>query len=135
MYHQGRTKENSFMKVISTYGIYRTSSESVLIDCSEGVCRQRKAFKLFRSATHHHMEDIMGYSVLIQRFGRVDSFGQPCMKTLEISSEGVEHVRGMGISIQEMPCHSPTTFRLSSLMSGELIIWDHFQSQRIVSTS
>jgi hypothetical protein len=30
------------------------------------------------------MEDIMGYSILMRRFGRVDSFGQPCMKTLEI---------------------------------------------------
>jgi hypothetical protein len=65
MYHQGRTKENSFLKVVFTYGIHHTSSESVLMDFSEGVCRQRKAFKLFRSATHHHMEDIMGYSVLM----------------------------------------------------------------------
>jgi hypothetical protein len=118
MYHQGRTKDNSFMKVVSTYRIHSTSSEYVLMNCSEGVCWQRKAFKLFRSATHHHIEDIMGYSVLMRRFGRVYSFGQPCMKTLEISSGAVERVRGMGISIQEMPCHSPTTFRLSSLMSG-----------------
>jgi hypothetical protein len=81
------------------------------------------------------MEDIIGYSVLMRRFGRVDSFGQPCMKTLEISSGGVEHIRGTGISIQKMPCHSPTPFRLSSLMSRESITWDHFQSQIIASTS
>jgi hypothetical protein len=68
----------------------------------------------------------MGYSVLMQRFGRVHSFGQPCTKTLDILSGGVEHVRGTGISIQEMPCHSPTTLRLRSFMSGESIKWDHF---------
>jgi hypothetical protein len=39
-------------------------------------------------------------------------------KTRRISSEGVEHVRGTGTSIQEMPWHSQTTFRLNSLMSG-----------------
>jgi hypothetical protein len=27
------------------------------------------------------MEDIMGHSVLMQKFGNVDFFGQPCMKT------------------------------------------------------
>jgi hypothetical protein len=101
----GENKRKLILKVIFTYEIHHTSLESVLMDCLEGVCRQRKAFKLFRSATHHYMEDIMGYSVLMRRFGRVNSFGQPCMKTLEISSGGVEHVRGMGISIQEMPCH------------------------------
>jgi hypothetical protein len=41
----------------------------------------------------------MGFSVLMRRFGRVDSFGQPYMKTLEISSGGVERVKGTGISI------------------------------------
>ena len=30
------------------------------------------------------------------------------------------------ILIQEMPCHSPTTSRLNSSMSGESITWDHF---------
>jgi hypothetical protein len=52
------------------------------------------------------MEDIMGYSTVMQRFGRVDSFGQPCMMTPKTSSEDVKHVRGMEISIQEMPCHN-----------------------------
>jgi hypothetical protein len=28
MYHQGRTKESSFMRVVTTYGMNRTSSES-----------------------------------------------------------------------------------------------------------
>jgi hypothetical protein len=50
-----------------------------------------------KDATHHPIEDIMGYSVLMQRFGRVDFFGQPFMKTQKISLGDVEHVRGMGI--------------------------------------
>jgi hypothetical protein len=63
----------------------------------------------------------MGHSTYMRRFGSVDSFGQQCMKTQRISFEDVDHVRGTAISIQEMPCHSPTIFRLNSLMSGELI--------------
>jgi hypothetical protein len=63
----------------------------------------------------------MGHSAHMLKFGSVDSFGQQCMTTQENSSEDVDLVRGMAILIQEMPCHSPTTFRLNSLMSGELI--------------
>jgi hypothetical protein len=37
--------------------------------CSEDVYRLRKAFGSLKDATHHHMEDIMGYSTLMQRFG------------------------------------------------------------------
>jgi hypothetical protein len=88
---------SSFMKVVSIYRIRHTSSESVLMACSEDVYRQRKAFQSFKDATHHHMEDIMGYFALMQRFGRVDSIGQPCMKTQKISSGDVEHVRSTGI--------------------------------------
>ena len=43
----------------------------------------------------------MGYYVLMQNFGRVVSSGQPCTKTLKISSEDVGHVRGTEISILE----------------------------------
>jgi S-DNA-T family DNA segregation ATPase FtsK/SpoIIIE len=39
------------------------------------------------------MEVIMGYFVLMQKFGKVVSFGQPCMKTPKILSEDVGHVR------------------------------------------
>jgi hypothetical protein len=52
--------------------------------CADGLLRRcvpvEEGIKLFKSATHHHMEDIMGHSVLMRRFDRVDSFGQPCMK-------------------------------------------------------
>jgi hypothetical protein len=53
----------------------------LLMACSEDVYRQRKAFKPLKDTTYHHMEDIMGYSALMQRFGRVDSIVQPCIKT------------------------------------------------------
>jgi hypothetical protein len=43
-----------------------------------------------KDATHHHMEDIMGHSVLMQKSGKVDFSDQPCMKTRMISSGCVE---------------------------------------------
>ena len=122
----GRIKGSLAMKVASTYGMNRTPSKSALMAYLEDVYRWKKASRSSGDATHHHMEDIMVHSAVIRRSGKVDSFGQPCMKIQRTSSEGVEHVRGMGISIQEMPCHSPTTFRLSSPMSGESITWDLF---------
>ena len=135
MYHQGRTKGSSSMKVVSTYGMHHTSSEFALMAYSEGVYQQKKASKSSNDATHHHMDGIMVHCALILRSARVDSFGQPCMKIRKILSRDVERVRGMGILIQEMPCHSPTTSRSSSSMSGELTTWDHFQSQKAMSTS
>jgi hypothetical protein len=77
----------------------------------------------------------MVHSALIQRSSKVDSFGQPCMKIQRTSFGGVECARGTRISILEMSCHSPTNSRLSFSMSGELITWDHFQSQRTVNIS
>jgi hypothetical protein len=59
------------------------------------------------------MEDIMAHSTLTRRSDKVDSFGQPCMKTRKISFIDVERVRGTAISIQEMPYHSPITSRLN----------------------
>ena len=72
----------------------------------------------------------MVHSALIPRSSKVDSFGQPCMKIRRTSSRDVERVRDTGISIQEMPCHLPTTSILNFSMSGELTTWDHFQSQK-----
>jgi hypothetical protein len=103
--------------------------------CSGDVYLLKKESKLLKDAIHHHMEDIIGYSAHMQRFGSVDSFSRQCMKTQEILSEGVDRVRGTVISIQEMPCHSPTTFRLISLMSGGLITWDHSHHRRRIHSS
>ena len=135
MYHQGRTKGSSSTKVVSTYGMNHTSSKSTLMAYSEDVYRWKKASRSSNDATHHHMEDIMVHSALIQRSSKVDSSSQPCMKTRRTSSRGVECARGMETSIQEMPCHSPTTFRSNSSMFGESTTWDRFQSQGTMNTS
>jgi hypothetical protein len=109
------------MRVVTTYRMNHTSLESAQTNSSEGVYRLKKESRSLKDVTQHHMEDIMGRSVLMQKSGKVDFFGQPCMKTQRISSGGVEHVRGMGTSIQEMSCHSPTTYRSNSSMSVVLI--------------
>ena len=99
IYHQGKTKGSSSTKVISTYGMNRTSSESALMACSKDVYQWKKASRSSNDATHQHMEDIMVHFALIQRSSKVDSFGQPCMKIQRTSSGGVVHVRGIGILI------------------------------------
>jgi hypothetical protein len=81
MYHQGRTKESSFTKVITTYGMNRISSESAQMDFLEGVYQLKKESILLKDPTHHHMEVIMGHSVLMQKSGKVDFSGHLCMKT------------------------------------------------------
>jgi hypothetical protein len=45
------------------------------------VYQWKKASRSLNDATHHHMEDIVRHFALMQRFGRVDYFGQPYMKT------------------------------------------------------
>ena len=99
------------MKVASTYGMNRTSTESALIDYSGGVFWLRKQPRSSRDATHHHMEDIMGHSALMLISGKVDSSGQPCMTTPKTSYGGVLHVTNMGVSMQETLCHSPLISR------------------------
>jgi hypothetical protein len=48
------------MKVASTYGMNRASTEFALMDCSGGVFQLRKQPRSLKDATHHRMEDIMG---------------------------------------------------------------------------
>jgi hypothetical protein len=100
--------------------LFRVCSDDLLKKCVP----VEEAIKIIERHHYHHMEDIMVHFALIQRSGKVDSFGQPCMC-----------VRGTGISIQGMPCHSPTTSRSNPLMSRESTTWDHFQSQRTMNTS
>ena len=109
MYHQGRIGASSSMKVTSTDVMNHTSTESALMDYSGGVFQLRKQPRSSRDVTWHHTEDIVGHSALMLRSGKVDSSGQPCMMTPKTSYRGVLHVRNMGISIQEMTCHSPPT--------------------------
>ena len=109
MYHQGKIRGSSFMKVVSIYGIHPISFGYAQMGCLEDVYQW--ACRSFKNIIHHHMEVIMGYSILMKKFGIVVSCGQPCTKTPKISSEDVGHVRGTEISILEMLCHSPTIFR------------------------
>jgi hypothetical protein len=81
MYHQEKIKESSSMRVISIYGTIHTSSKCAQTGCSEDVYQLKKESKSLNVVTHHPMEDTTRHSEHMQRFGRVDSFGQPCMKT------------------------------------------------------
>ena len=131
----GGDKKNLSRKAVFTYGMNRTFFESVQMACSRDVYPQKRESRLSKDVTHHHMEGIMGHSSLMQKFGRVDFFGQPCMKKRKTSFEDVVHAKDMVISIQETPYHLPTIFKLSFLMSRVLITWDHFQNQRAMNTS
>jgi len=81
------------MKVVSKYGIHPISFGYAQMGCSEDVYQCRNACRSFKNDIYHHMEVIMGYSILMQKFGRVVSSGQQCTKTPKISSEDVGHVR------------------------------------------
>jgi hypothetical protein len=80
MYHQGQIKESSFMRVVTTYGMSHTSSESTQTDSLEDVYQLKKESRSLKDVTHHHMEVIMGHSVLMQKSGKVDFSSQLCMK-------------------------------------------------------
>jgi hypothetical protein len=67
MYHQGRIKESSFMRVVTTYGMSHTSLEFAQMDSLEGVYQLKKESRLLKDATHHHMEVNMGHSVLMKK--------------------------------------------------------------------
>ena len=81
MYHQEEIRESSSMKAVSIYGMNHTSSESALIGYSEDVYQPKKESRSLNAVTLHHMEDTMGHSKHMQRSGKVDFFGQPCIKT------------------------------------------------------
>jgi hypothetical protein len=111
--HVPREEDKRKLKMESHRHIWdvRTSLEFAQMDSLKDVYQLKKEFRSLKDATHHHMEDIMGHFVLMQRSGKVDFSSQQCMITRRILSKGVERVRGMGTSTKEMPCHSPTTSR------------------------
>jgi hypothetical protein len=49
-----------------------SSSESALMVDSEGVYQWKKESRSLKDVIHHHMEDIMGHSALMQKSGNVD---------------------------------------------------------------
>jgi hypothetical protein len=61
MYHQEEIKESSSMRVVSTYGMIRTSSECAQTGCSEDVYQLKKKSKSLNVVTHYPMEDTMGH--------------------------------------------------------------------------
>jgi len=87
------------MGVVFTYGMTRTSSEFAKMDFVEDMCQTKKESRSLKDAIHHPMEDIMEYSVHIQRSGKVDFSSQPCMGTPKNLFRDAEHVRNMAISI------------------------------------
>jgi hypothetical protein len=73
-------KRKLIYEIVSTYGMNHTSLEFALMAYSRDMYRWKKASRLSNDVTHHHMEDIMVHSALIQRSDKVDSFGKPCIK-------------------------------------------------------
>jgi hypothetical protein len=83
--------------------------------CSDGLLRRcvpvEEGMQIIQKCHSSPYGGHYGYSILMQKFGKVVSSSQPCMKTLKILSEDVGHVRGTKISLLEILCHSPTIFR------------------------
>jgi hypothetical protein len=96
MYHQWRIKESSSMKVVSTYEI-----PYLFRVCADGLLRRyvsvEEGIQIIERCHSSPYGGHYGDSAFMQRFGRVDSIDQPCMKTQKISSGDVERVRGTGI--------------------------------------
>jgi hypothetical protein len=69
------------MRVITTYGMSHTSSESAEMDSLEDVYQLKKKSRSLKDTTHHHMEVIMGHFILMQKSSKVDFSSQLCMKT------------------------------------------------------
>ena len=53
---------------------------------------------------HHHMEDTMGHSEHMPRFGKVGSFDQTCIEMQKNSGGVAQDAKNTGISIPEMQC-------------------------------
>jgi hypothetical protein len=100
--------------------------------CSDGLLRRyvpaEEGVKIIERCHSSPYGGHYRHSDHMQRFGRMDSFGQPCMKTRRTLSKDVDHVRSMATSIQEMPCRSLTTSKSRCLIAGVLITWDHSQN-------
>ena len=85
-------------------------------------------------AMHHRTEGTTEHSGPMQRFGKVDSFGQPCMEMPRSSYGDVPDVRNTGISIPVTQCPCRAIFRWKSSTYGELTTWVRSLCQIIAST-
>jgi hypothetical protein len=67
---------------------------------SEDACQLLRHERYLSVVIHHHMVATMEHSALMQKCGKVDSIGLPCMRMASLSFDDVSDVRRMGISIQ-----------------------------------
>jgi hypothetical protein len=63
MYHQGRIRGNSSMKLVATCRMIHISIEIALKDCYGDMSQWKKPQKALIDVMHHPMEDIMEHSV------------------------------------------------------------------------
>jgi len=94
--------------------LYRVCQDGVLRRC----VRKKNPSKSLRSATELNMEAIMIHLGPMPKFGKVDSIGLPCTKTIKTSSRGLGGVSNMGISIPVLSCFLQKTFKWICFMSG-----------------
>lgn len=130
-YDKGRTKGGSSTRTDDTCGMSHTFTEcaySFLRRCV--LAAEGNQIILWKNFMMHHMEGIMMHFAHMQRYGRVDSSGQPCTKILKNSFEYVGNARSMEISPLKMRFPWPKTFKWSYLIYGDLS-----QSPMIVSIS
>jgi hypothetical protein len=107
--------------------------------CSDGLLRRcvpaKEGIKIIECC---HSSPYGGHYGAFRTHAKIwqSGFFWPTMyKDTRTLSEDADHVRSMATLLQEMPCHSLTTFRSSCLIVGVLITWDHSRNQRTVNTS
>ena len=79
-------------------------SKSVLMVYSAVVSRYVRPARFLSVTTPHPMEDITEPSEPMQKFGKVDSFGQTCMETQRNLCGVAQDAKNTGISIRETQC-------------------------------
>jgi hypothetical protein len=121
MYHQGRIRGNSSIKLVATCGMIHISIEFALMDCYEDVSQWKKPQKSWIDVMHHPIEDIMEHSVHMLKFGKVDSSGQRCIKIQRSLSKDVPDAKSMETLMLAMQCHSRTSSKWSYLMFGKFL--------------
>jgi hypothetical protein len=130
MYDQEPTRKSLFTRVAITCGMNHTIFECALTGYSGGVYRQKKEWRSLRSATHHHMEVIMELFAHMQRSGKADFSGQPCIKTKKIVRRYNScHRHGNINSRNAMPL--TTNLQIELFDVWELTTWDHSKIRKI----
>jgi hypothetical protein len=98
-------------KLIHESHLHLWDEPSLYRVCADGLLRRcvpvEEAIKIIEICHSSPYEGHLGHSALMLRSSKVDSSGQPCMMTPKNLYGGESHVRNMGVSMQETPCHSP----------------------------